>query len=84
MVLDSPFAILAQMIEAQTILLGVVKGQQTGAEPHPLLFGHNAFEDRELDALPKIETGATDFAQSGLPLLRRGVHIVADDHGLSQ
>ena len=56
--LDAPFPLAAEEIEAQAVLCGVEHGEKCGAKGYPLRCIHQALKDRVLHPLPLI------FAQS--------------------
>jgi hypothetical protein len=70
MVLSFSYIILAQKVEAQTVLFRIIDGKQFGPKLGPQGGRQLAFKDGELDPLPMANTGFGNAAQTTLTDLR--------------
>jgi hypothetical protein len=72
--------IVAEKVEAQGVLGRLVGFEQTQLEALPPVVVHEALENRILNALPMVETGLRDVAETLSSILVRGRYVIGDQH----
>ena len=78
MLFDSTLPLRTEVVEAQTILLGVDQVEQHVSEADPLCRLHLALEDGVLHPKAEPDTGLCDSRQASLPAGSDSADIVAD------
>lgn len=77
-VLDPPFPVAPQEIEAQAVMLSVYFIRESALQRRPLGRIHEAFENRFLHALAGVQAVLSDATKSPLPFRRFCIYIVSN------
>lgn len=80
MMFHAALPVLAQQVKPDTVVVRIDDFEQAIFELRKLSGIHLAFKDRELYALPIIQTGFGYTTQSPGASFRRGRHIIGDNH----
>ena len=80
MMLDAPFPVRSEHVEAQAVFAFLELRQEPRAELRPLRWIDVALEHRELHPLPVVQAGLGDTPQSPPAGQRLRIHIVGYEH----